>query len=349
MQTAELVAFAIFGSYFLIILGLFGILGRNVAIVGGGRTLRQYVFSGLTIMSFAHTWYYMLAYLLWSFSRYQQASGSKGGPFIRQMAEWLINTGLFEEAWSKVSARAMPWWLSEPICLFTVGAWTIFLATKGRQHAVKHLWAYMALGQLVAISVATNLFFLSILLTPIKKSTVAPGTKLAPPILWLSVLVALLTVGISPYTDDKSFLPNLLVMHFFIFLPLLPIGYNTNSSLSIRTKTLYALAAVAAVVLRLRTTYAALTSLPPGEQTLWGFVSAAATTLHTHPAQSSIGWDVVWTTVSVLLWITLRPASSLSSLSKAGITSLLFSAGVSAPLAFREDVDEPALARPKTR
>ncbi|THH28719.1 hypothetical protein EUX98_g5469 [Antrodiella citrinella] len=213
----------------------------------------------------------------------------------------------------------------------------------------------MALGQLVAISVATNLFFLTILLKDNQKRT-RRSTTIAPPTLWVSVLVALLAVGISPYTDATTFLPNLLVMHFFVFLPLLPVGYNTRSMFAIRTKTLYLLAATVAVGLRLRTTYAAAISLPAREQSVLGFLSAALATLHAHPAQSSIGWDVIWTTISLLLWLAFAPPTATpssarrtkpprSTLLMSAITSLLFSVGIGAPLAFHQDVDDSTLTK----
>ena len=73
----------------------------------------------------------------------------------------------------------------------------------------------MVLGQLVAISVATNLFFLTLVITSQTKEPKKEtrSTLLAPPFLWFSVLAALVTVGLSPYTTEKTFLPNLLVMH----------------------------------------------------------------------------------------------------------------------------------------
>ncbi|TCD66358.1 hypothetical protein EIP91_001464 [Steccherinum ochraceum] len=358
--TGESVALGIFGSYFLIILGLFGLIGHNVPIVGRGRTQRQQVFSVLAILSFAHTWYYMLAYLFWSFREYERETGGLvGKSVIDRLSSWLMDTGLFEQAWAIVSTNPMPWWWSEPICLYTVGAFTIFLATHGRNYAVKHLWTYMVLGQLVAISVATNLVFLSLLLSPeLNRPDKSKAVSYAPPILWLSVLVALVTVGISPYTTKTTFLPNLLVMHIAIILPLLSFGNIARSRFALRTRTLYLLAALGSLALRIRTIVAALASLTSANQTLSGFLSVALSTLHSHPAQSSIGWDVIWTTISILVWTFLSPLSNqpFSSggspsavLGTTTIASLLFSAGVGAPLAFRQDVDEGTSADGKRR
>src|SRR5271154_6259259 len=37
----------------------------------------------------------------------------------------------------------------------------------GRRQNIRHLWAFLLLGQIVAISFAMNLFFLAVLLTPV--------------------------------------------------------------------------------------------------------------------------------------------------------------------------------------
>ncbi|KAH8104003.1 hypothetical protein BXZ70DRAFT_677673 [Cristinia sonorae] len=345
ITSTELVALSIFSSYFLVILGLFAIIGKNIPVFSGaGRIWQRRVFSGLVVASLLHTWYYMLAFLKWSFTRHRDTSGSESGPFVQQITSWLLNTGLFEEAWAIVSTDPVPWWLSEPICLFTVGAWTVFLATNGRKYAVKHIWAYMLLGQLVAISVATNLFFLALLLSPTPKPRPSLRTSHAPPILWTSVLISMLAVGISPHTTAQTFLPNLLIMHFLIVLPLLPFGHNTNSKFAIRTKTLYSLTAVIALGLRARTTLVAFASLPPAQQSLTEFLYVSWRTIHAHPAQSSIGWDVIWTSVSLIIWVAISPLNetqrSWSSTASAFVTSVLFSAGVGAPLAFKQQVEE---------
>lgn len=212
----------------------------------------------------------------------------------------------------------------------------------------------MLLGQLVAISVAANLFFLAVLLSPpAKKGRETTNAKMTPPILWISVLLSLVTIGISPYTTERTFLPNLLTMHTLIILPLLPFGYNTASRFSIPTRRLYLLTALIGGALRARSTLAAFISLTPEYQSASGFLAAAWHTLHSHPAQSSIGWDVIWTTISFLAWYAI---SSPSPSASAGtehptqsvlIDSLLFSVGVSAPLALRSRVDEADMAQKK--
>ena len=206
----------------------------------------------------------------------------------------------------------------------------------------------MVLGQLVAISVATNLFFLALSFTPQRKPERVYGQR-APPILWFSVLGSLITVGLSPFTTEDTFLTNLLVMHALLVLPLLPVGYNIRSRFSVQTKTLYLLAAAMSLVLRLRTMFAAFIGLSPRDQSVSGFLAVATNTLHSHPAQSSIGWDVIWTTISLFVWIRFTSHSRSASKEKqaslfnplvTSLTSILLSPGVGAPLAFHEDPDE---------
>lgn len=52
----------------------------------------------------------------WSFRNY--ASAHRGATF----GQWLLNTALFEEAWSIVCDGPAKWWISSWICI-----WSVFL------------------------------------------------------------------------------------------------------------------------------------------------------------------------------------------------------------------------------
>ena len=113
----------------------------------------------------------------------------------------------------------------------------------------------MLLGQLVAISVPANLFYLALVLsgrefrssTSKRRPTKPSVTTKSPPLLWMSNLLSLITVLNSPCTDAAMFLRNLLLMHGLIVVPFLFLTSTSKSngkrpssgSFSIRYSTLY--------------------------------------------------------------------------------------------------------------
>jgi hypothetical protein len=168
---SRLLALGIFTSYFLIIIGLFCLIlltlpnspNRN------GTRIAVYTFGFLALISFAHTWYcelridalpvyynlmnggryvrlYEGRYLSivhnrssltlsqWSFHDYEQSLSTQSGDFYERLTNWLRGTELFEQAWKIVCAGPLNWWWSEQLCLFTVGAWTVFLSVQGQSY-----------------------------------------------------------------------------------------------------------------------------------------------------------------------------------------------------------------------
>jgi hypothetical protein len=105
--------------------------------------------------------------------------------------------------------------------------------------------------------------------------------------------------------------------------------------------TLYTAVAVLGVALRVRTTAVAVHSLPGHVRSTRGFAASAWETLHSHPAQSSIGWDVIWTTLSFAAWILLgsHHGSSPITVPALVVANLLGSVGVTAPVFFFGGVD----------
>lgn len=180
---------------------------------------------------------------------------------------------------------------------------------------------YMLLGQLVAISVASNLFYVAVCL-----STTPPTRpdRSASPVLWLSIFLSLVTVSYSPFTDERIFLPNLLVMHTLAAVPLFFRPYLDTSFVprfSLSFSSLYLLVFVVTAFIHMWNSMVLYYSLDePFVGALWG-------ALFSHPAQSSIGWDVIWTSVSFVIWaITSQARHRFVSL----VTPLI-SVGVVAP------------------
>lgn len=265
-----------------------------------------------------------------------------------RIASWLYDTSLFEEAWSYVVFHPLNWWWSEQLCLFTVGAWTVFIATEGfvfqnrpgivahlfagTRYGIKHLWAYMLLGQIVAISVASNLFYLALILSPKLITKHKSYRNKASPRLWLSVLISLASVAATPFTSRQTFLPNLLLMHALLFAPLLSTTTSTKR-FSIGTATLYRIIQFAALAIRLRTVLNAMVFLNyAGHSGPTHPATAAWIILNSHPAQSSIGWDIIWTSISFILWqLTSSTSSEFLPTMYLILATPLASVGVTAP------------------
>lgn len=184
----------------------------------------------------------------------------------------------------------------------------------------------MLLGQLVAISVASNLFYIALLLS---QPSPLPKSSRANPRLWLSVLISLLSVAMSPFTDEHTFLPNLLVMHALLILPLLWTS-KSPSLFSLHTGTLYLIIFLISAAIHARTVLAAMVfSNDSPFATAWSI-------LHSHPAQSSIGWDVIWSTLSFITWSGLCSSGDSQSSNAFAIPFMflatsLASIGVTAP------------------
>ncbi|KAF5356381.1 hypothetical protein D9758_009530 [Tetrapyrgos nigripes] len=339
----------IFISYFSVIIFLLAVILKSIpwsqAKLYHGVRRKAVLFSSLTLGSFAHTWYYMFKFLARSFQDYEtQKSVSQAldkASLSERITAWLIDSTLFEQAWATVCAGPLNWWWSEQICAYTVGAWTVFLFVEGQRYKVKHIWAYMLLGQLVAISVASNLFYLALSL-----SSYTPGpneiTLRAKPILWLSILISLLTVANTPYTTEQTFLPNLLIMHAMLTVPLFYVSFrkysfDSTGRFSIHFRTLHFIIFLFTSLMRARTIITAFQAVPyytePSVADLYSLLNlrpllhALWETLHSHPAQSSIGWDAVWTSGSFVVWTLRDSLFKLDLVATMLVHTALFSAG----------------------
>ncbi|KAF7303690.1 hypothetical protein MIND_00598400 [Mycena indigotica] len=327
LTPAELAACSVFISYFAIIGALFALISRDLARrVQKPVSDRLYMFGGLTVCSFAHTWFYMFKFMAWSFRDFEASNiVHPDTPIIVRISRWLLNTSLFEQAWARVCFGKVNWWWSQQLCLYTVGGWTVFLAIEGQRHHIKRVWAYMLLGQLVAISVASNLFYLALALSPSHPRQHGPRQR-APLTLWLPVVLSLITVAASPFTDTKTFLPNLLVMHALTMIPLLFPTHKSSSGV-VTIQALYSQIAFVSIFLSAFAGFSAFSdsaSFSQVMQSIWA-------TLHEHPAQSSIGWDVVWTSLSLLVWYRSFLDNLVTKILAASALPIL-SLGATAPL-----------------
>jgi hypothetical protein len=170
----------------------------------------------------------------------------------------------------------------------------------------------MLLAQFVAVAVASNLFYLALLLSQSSQPGIIRRPRSLPPQVWLSVLFSLAAIAASPFMSKQTFLPNLLIMHALLFVPLISRKSSTTDKavpLSIGIRVLYTITCIVSAFIHIRTTMTAWSSLNPEDRSSTLHIAKKAwEVLHSNYAQSSIGWDVIWTTVSFIAWITVRPA-----------------------------------------
>lgn len=172
----------------------------------------------------------------------------------------------------------------------------------------------MLIGQIVAISFAQSLFFAALALSPqVKPRAPAGGRPLGPPagqswILLASVVLgALGTTAVATRTETPYFLPLLLGVHVFSLLPLV----DVLPQVLVRLPPSRLYFNYAFIALRLRwDTVAQLIDLSKitanPKQTpaiLSTFFRKQWATLNEHPAQSSISWDVVFTSLSAIAFM----------------------------------------------
>jgi hypothetical protein len=167
----------------------------------------------------------------------------------------------------------------------------------------------MLLGQFVAIAVAANLFYLALVLAGPRPAAARPPKfkSTVPPVLWMPVIVALGNIAFSPSADEQTFLPNLLAMHILLFLPLVAPDHLFQNSphlqFPMKTAGLYFIIFASSMVMHIRITNIAFARA----DSVSDFLRTAWSVLHSHPAQSSIGWDTIWTSISFIVWTLLRP------------------------------------------
>ncbi|GAA6020942.1 hypothetical protein JCM10207_003196 [Rhodosporidiobolus poonsookiae] len=311
------------------LLGYFALIGALLLAILPNFTARKPnlaagVFLLFALASVGSTWTYMLRYFQRSFLDSAARAGVPAAEYTSQA--WLRDVSLFHEAWGYVCANPYRWWWSEQLCLWTVGPLTILLAVEGRRRGIKRTWAFMLLGQVVAVSFAQSLFFAALALAP-PAAPAAPAvrTPAAPransaakssPLTWLVILAVVLgnaSVAFTPGTVfSRYFLANLLAMHCVLFLPfLLPDTKQAPFALSrfYLNIALVGLRFRAPTALELlpadlpRTAKAIVPELPALFAKQWAV-------LNEHPAQQSIGWDVIFASLSAvayLVWSSRAP------------------------------------------
>ncbi|BFZ59321.1 hypothetical protein YB2330_000329 [Saitoella coloradoensis] len=260
------------------------------------------IFASLALISLASTWSNMYRYFAWSYTQ----SGA------RSVEEWLSRTRLFMEAWGVVSVGREGYWWTAQVCGICAGVLTPLFFVEGRRRGISGLWRYMALAQLVAISFATSLFFLTVVTTtPLARPLSRPSLQILTP----CVLVSLATV---PFLDPTkpTFLSLLLAMHALLFPPLFhhvpkksksddDVKISHQATIEEETPVLhfvYVVIAYVSCASYIWYTYRYAWNHPAG---ILGGVKALVGHMFTHPARASIGWDLVCVSAALLVWFVI--------------------------------------------
>jgi hypothetical protein len=195
-----------------------------------------------------------------------------------------------------------------------LGASSFFLDKQkltdiGIRRGIRYTWAFMLLGQIVAISFATNLFFLTLLVNPPMPAQTQSGAYrqkwLGP---WLLNLFAIFATAYPAilladehyWHHPTAFMPVLLAPHVALMvLPLVrlvvPARYLAeDTQLTDKVYSyMWALVLGNAGLMLAWTTATAYS---------YGGVKGILYALHEHPAVSSVGSDVIFCWVSWICW-----------------------------------------------
>ncbi|KAI9472021.1 MAG: hypothetical protein EXX96DRAFT_611304 [Benjaminiella poitrasii] len=304
-------AVSILLSYFIFIFALLWTIKDDLKKAIVKMNLGVFVFLILAVISFIATWTYMIKFFIisyreWSLTVDQPSSLS----FLNSISFWLHDVSLFDSAWRKVSVGVWPWLWSHQLCSLTVSVWTPLLAIEGTRRNIPYIWAYMLLGQVVAISVASALFF-AVISSAVIKNEHEPSGKLLKTLI-VSTVGGLITVVFSPFVaSTKAFMPNLLVMHILLVFPLIYSSSHQqgNSSRDISSlisiMLLYTIAAGANFVIYINQWFECLDTLPSSGimDLLYNIYHHVVGTFFSHPAQSSISYDIVCMQFISVTWM----------------------------------------------
>ena len=275
--------FLILGSYFASIGGLLWLTSREWSRSHYRR------FHILAFFALVTTWERMLSYFVWSHHTFFDTYASHLSGSERSIQLWLASTKLFREAWMLVTSVPETWVISQRICFATI-LWTLFLH-KNRKR-VPYTWAYLLLGELVAVSFAMNLYFSALLSASSAQNSETKLEKAAkraqPPsstLLFQCIAIALASTCLVNTVPDRYFLINLLVLHGVLFFPLLT-SETTTEPPAYLYYVIHGLSAMHSLYCicrchSLRAVYLAILG---------------------NPAMGSISFDVLMVTVSVALW-----------------------------------------------
>ncbi|KAG2233961.1 hypothetical protein BDF21DRAFT_450291 [Thamnidium elegans] len=305
-------AVGILASYFLLIIFLFYKISPQLTHCIKNLTPEITLFLILAVFSFLSTWTYMFKFFAFSFYQWKELAVYKYDvsqmSFLNSISYWLHDVSLFDSAWRQVCVGAWQWLWSHQLCSLTVAVWTPILAIEGYKRGIHHIWAYMILGQVVAISVGSSLFFAVMLSHQPIPYRQAPSKLLTS--LAVSTIGGIITVIISPFVAaTEGFMPNLLVMHILLVFPLVALNYlpaieYTSNKTGLSVMALYLLSAGANFSIYVHQWIECLSVLEVQSNSfICDVFNKLFSTFFAHPAQSSISYDIVCMQIISVAWM----------------------------------------------
>lgn len=301
------------------------------------RTSQQLqVFVALAVLSFSTLSYHMLSYLILSYRSWFMFrnlkplqglqspmifSGVTILEFTARIWQWLTQSTLFQDFARTICTSSANFWWTQQALLATMAS-ALFISVEGMhmnhvsnalgicnlmnlglRRQVPHLWAYLAIGQILPISFAQSLFFIAMILMPVPE----PGRKMQVPSVlvqclplaayYVSVLSAPFSVGKPGFIPIIVIIRVLLVCPFIFRLPTLrPLSPNMISAQSLHTgySASYKLALFCSSVL-----FVQQTALGVKEHG----ISQVLAAINSNPAVSALGYDFVLHAVITCAWL----------------------------------------------
>jgi hypothetical protein len=140
----------------------------------------------------------------------------------------------------------------------------------------------MLIGQIVAVSYASALFFAVREATPVPPSPKKSSAYASNRLVWTTIIATITSFFLYKSVSTPYFLWVLLIVHALLFLPLME-SRNARPS-RITTSQLYAINGFLAALVHWGNCYLAFES---------GDLGFIFTVISEHPAMSSVGWDVI--------------------------------------------------------
>ncbi|WVW78496.1 hypothetical protein I302_100451 [Kwoniella bestiolae CBS 10118] len=319
MNGQELIAWAVFIAYFLLIFLSFGLVFRSILSGIHVSKLfegRAFFFLRTAVGALLCTWYYMIKFLHWSYRYHSKLNQTNS------IGNWLVHTPLFEQAWTVVCTGRANWWWSSWICTWTI-VFTAIVWTESGRRGIKYPYAYMLLGQLVAMSVATSLFLSAVFLNPRIRST----PRSVPVYIAFPLLMAFIPTYLLPrHVNTDKFMSSLLWLHGALLLPLTSSSTSSiaeNATARIPFSMLYQMLFATAISIHYPATKRLLGVLNPDQSVF----DKLYKTIFSHPAQGSISLDVIWVGIIVFSWFLLS-GSMVSRAIKISIATIVAGVGV---------------------